>query len=163
MKTLIAVSDTHGHKENLDVLRQIFEECDYIVHLGDGRADMREIAEKYPEKTYLLKGNCDLCGGLKEAEIQIEGVKIFACHGDLYRVKSEPYTLAEEAKKRGACVALYGHTHRAETETVNGVTLVCPGNLKSPLYQGGSYAYLVVHGNKCVVTPVGAAPGAEEK
>ena len=46
MKTLIAVSDTHGHKENLNALSQIFEECDYIFYLGDGRADMREIAEK---------------------------------------------------------------------------------------------------------------------
>ena len=122
MKTLIAVSDTHGHKENLNALSQIFEECDYIVHLGDGRADMREISEKYPEKTYVLKGNCDLCGGLKEAEIQIEGVKIFACHGDLYRVKSEPFTLAEEAKRRGASVALYGHTHRAAVHRADGCT-----------------------------------------
>lgn len=156
MKTLIAVSDTHGHKENLNALFRIFEECDYIFHLGDGRADMREIAEKYPEKTYVLKGNCDLCGGLKEAEIQIEGVKIFACHGDLYRVKSEPYTLAAEAKQRGASFSLYGHTHRAAIETVNGVTLVCPGSLKLPLYQGGSYAYLVINGDKCVATVVGA-------
>lgn len=156
MKTLIAISDTHGHKENLEALSRVFEECDYIVHLGDGRADMREISEKYPEKTYVLKGNCDLCGGLKEAEIQIEGVKVFACHGDLYRVKSEPYTLAAEAKERGAGVALYGHTHRAAIETVNGVTLVCPGNLKSPLYRGGTYAYLVIDKEKCVATLVGA-------
>ena len=156
MKTLIAVSDTHGRKENLNVLSQIFEECDYILHLGDGRTDMREIAEKYPEKTYVLKGNCNLCGGLKEAEIEIEGVKIFACHGDLYRVKSDPYALAAEAKERGASVALYGHVHRAAIETINGVTLVCPGNLKSPLYQGGTYAYLVINGEKVITTLVGA-------
>ena len=161
MKTLIAVSDTHGRKENLGALSRVFEECDYLVHLGDGRADMKEIAEEYPEKTYVLKGNCDLCGGLKEAEIQIEGVKIFACHGDLYRVKSEPFTLAEEAKRRGASVALYGHTHRAAIERVDGVTLVCPGSMKSPLYRGGSYAYLVIDGDKCTAVLVGAETEAE--
>ncbi len=155
MKTVLVISDTHGRKENLDALSRLMEESDYIVHLGDGRADMREIEEKYPEKTYVLKGNCDLCGGLREAEIEIEGVKIFACHGDLYRVKSETYTLLREAKERGADVALYGHTHNAEITESDGVTLVCPGTMKFPLYRGGTYAYLVITGTKCVATIVG--------
>ena len=98
MKTAVVISDTHGHKENLSAIARVLDEADYIFHLGDGRFDMREIEEKYPEKVYTFKGNCDLCGGLREAEIEIEGVKIFACHGDMYRVKSEPFTLAEEAK-----------------------------------------------------------------
>ena len=59
MKTVLVISDTHGRKENLDALSRLMEESDYIVHLGDGRADMREIEEKYPEKTYVLKGNCE--------------------------------------------------------------------------------------------------------
>ena len=51
MTTVLVISDTHGRKENLDALSRLMEESDYIVHLGDGRADMREIEEKYPEKT----------------------------------------------------------------------------------------------------------------
>ena len=76
MKTAVVISDTHGHKENLAAIARVLDEADYIFHLGDGRFDMREIEEKYPEKTYSFKGNCDLCGGLREAEIEIEGVKI---------------------------------------------------------------------------------------
>lgn len=155
MKTAVVISDTHGHKENLAAISRVLDEADYIFHLGDGRFDMRELEEKYPEKVYSFKGNCDLCGGLREAEIEIEGVKIFACHGDMYRVKSDPFTLAEEAKKRGATVALYGHTHNAAIEEVNGVTLVCPGTMKFPLYAGGTYAYLVICGEKCTATIVG--------
>ena len=45
MKTVLVISDTHGRKENLDALSRLMEESDYIVHLGDGRADMREIEE----------------------------------------------------------------------------------------------------------------------
>lgn len=156
MKTAIVISDSHGHGENLAALSRLFEECDYIFHLGDGRGDMREIEKKYPKKTYSLRGNCDFCAGLREVEVEIEGVKIFACHGDAYRVKSEPYTLAKEAKSRGASVALYGHTHRPLVEEAEGVILVCPGTMKSPLHFGGSYAYLVVNGEKVVATLVGA-------
>lgn len=155
MKTAVVISDTHGHTENLSAIARVLDEADYIFHLGDGRYDMREAEEKYPEKVYTFKGNCDFCGGLREAEIEIEGVKIFACHGDMYRVKSEPFTLAEEAKKRGAAVALYGHTHNAAIEEIGGVTLVCPGTMKFPLYVGGTYAYLVICGDKCTATIVG--------
>lgn len=156
MKTAIVISDTHGHGENLAALSRLFEECDYIFHLGDGRGDMREIEACYPEKTYTLRGNCDFCVGLREVEVDVEGVKIFACHGDAYRVKSEPYTIAKEARSRGASVVLYGHTHRPLVERIDGVTLVCPGTMKSPLFFGGSYAYLVINGEKAVATLVGA-------
>ena len=55
----------------------------------------------------------------------------------------------------GAAVALYGHTHNAAIEEIGGVTLVCPGTMKFPLYAGGTYAYLVICGDKCTVTIVG--------
>lgn len=155
MKTVLVISDTHGHRGNLEALSQTMAEADYIFHLGDGRGDMREIEEKYPEKIYTLKGNCDFGCGLREVEVEIEGVKIFACHGDAYRVKSETFTIAKEAKSRGAMVALYGHTHHAEIVQEDGIILVCPGTMKFPLYRGGTYAYLVITGAKCVATIVG--------
>lgn len=50
MKTVLVISDTHGRKENLDALSRLMEESDYIVHLGDGRADMRESRKNIPKK-----------------------------------------------------------------------------------------------------------------
>lgn len=155
MKTAVVISDTHGHGENLDSLSRVFEECDYIFHLGDGRADMCFIEEKYPLKAYSFKGNCDFGVGLREEVVEIEGVTLFACHGDRYRVKNTLSDLSAEAKRRGATIALYGHTHRAEIAEENGVTLVCPGTLKYPPYRGGTYAYLVICGKKCTATIVG--------
>ena len=50
MKTAVVISDTHGHKENLSAIARVLDEADYIFHLGDGRFDMREAEEIYPEK-----------------------------------------------------------------------------------------------------------------
>lgn len=155
MKTFVILSDTHGNVKNLDALSRLFDECDYIVHLGDGAWDMREIQEKYPEKTYVLQGNCDIRPALKDAEIQAESVKIFACHGHAYSVKSGWEKLAREAKKRGADIALYGHTHQAEIREVDGILCINPGTLSYPLHRGGTYCYLVVHGKKATPVIVG--------
>ena len=43
MRTLVVNSDTHGRTEGLNALRPLFAENDYIVHLGDGAADMLDV------------------------------------------------------------------------------------------------------------------------
>ena len=145
MKTMVILSDTHGHREGIRRLERLFAENDYVLHLGDGAADMREVSAQYPEKTFVCQGNCDLYPALSAWELDVER----------YRVKSGLTALAEEAKKRGCGVALYGHTHRAFVGEVNGVLLVNPGSLKAPAGEGGSYAYLVVNGDKATATIVG--------
>ena len=95
MKKLIVVSDTHGRREGLSELLPLIAENDYIVHLGDGAMDMREIRSEYPEKVYACCGNCDPFSPIpEEGEIEVEGVKIFFCHGHRYGVKSGLTALA---------------------------------------------------------------------
>ena len=130
-------------------LRPVMEENDYIVHLGDGSSDMREIVSQFPEKTYVCRGNCDGAYGEEEFVIEAERVSILCCHGHRYGVKSNLTRLAARAKELGCEVALYGHTHRAGAEEVDGVLCVNPGSAGS--YTEPSYCYLVVHGDK--VTP----------
>lgn len=155
MKTLVILSDTHGHREGIEKLRGLFAENSYIIHLGDGAADMREISAEYPDKTYVCQGNCDFYPALSEYELDVEGVRIFFCHGHKYRVKSGLSRLAEEAKRRGCRIALYGHTHKALISEENGVLLVNPGSLRYPAGEGGSYCYLTVSGEKVVPVIVG--------
>ena len=145
---MIVLSDTHGHRDNVWRLEGAFKECDYILHLGDGALDMSEVLALYPKKTFVCRGNCDLARAPREGELEIEGVKIFFCHGDAYRVKWELFRLAEEAKSRGCQLALFGHTHRAEIAEVDGVTLVNPGSMKLPPFFGGSYAYITFKDGK---------------
>ncbi len=155
MKTVLIMSDSHGHRENIDALYKIIDEADYVVHLGDGVPDMREYTEKYPEKTYVCKGNCDLFPALKEWVLEVEGVRIFMCHGDRYRVKSDVNRIVEEAKKNDCSVVLHGHTHEAVVETVDGVLVVCPGTMKYPAELGGTYAYMTIGNGKAYAVIVG--------
>lgn len=157
MKNIVVLSDTHGRKNNVKTLAPIFADADFIVHLGDGAADVREFQALYPDKTFICRGNCDFftAGFLPEGELTVEGVKFFFCHGDKYRVKSTYQTIVEEAKKRKASVALFGHTHRAEIREQDGVLLVNPGSFSSPKGFGGTYAYLSVSNGKAYPVIVG--------
>ena len=99
MKTIVVISDTHGHRAGIEKLKPLFAENDYIIHLGDGASDMRDIVNAYPEKTFVCQGNCDFFSALPEGELEVEGVKIFFCHGHKYRVKADLSALAEEAPR----------------------------------------------------------------
>lgn len=153
MKTFVILSDSHG-RSNRELLRMspLFAENDYIVHLGDGSSDMRSIFSRYPEKTYICKGNCDFSYGEEEFVIETEGVSLLCCHGHRYGVKGGLTRLAARAKELGADAALYGHTHTAGIETVDGVLCINPGALSS--YHDPSYGYLVAHNGKITATIV---------
>ena len=149
MKTVTIVSDSHGNRSALDKLFPVFAESDYIIHLGDTSSDGQYIKKAFGDKTYLINGNCDHPKlGVDEIIIEIEGVKIFACHGDKYGVKQGYDRIAYRAEEQGCNVALFGHTHRAVEIERGGVTLFNPGTLSR--YCRNTYLYLVVSGDKAV-------------
>ena len=153
MKKLVIISDSHGNLKGVSELLPLMAENDYVIHLGDGAGDMREARSLYPEKVYSCGGNCDFFSPLPEdGELEIEGVKIYFCHGHRYGVKSELLSLALEAKRRECDIALYGHTHIPLITEKEGVTLINPGALRHSVGKGGSYCYLVINGKK--FTPV---------
>ena len=153
MKTVVVLSDTHGNIGGIEKLDGILSESDYIIHLGDTSGDGAKIARKYPDKTYLVNGNCDImhCGE-NELVIDIEDIKIFATHGHLYSAKSTLLKLAKRAKELKCKLALYGHTHRASEDELDGVTLINPGTMSR--YSRMSYCYLVINKDKAVAKTV---------
>jgi hypothetical protein len=149
MKTITVVSDSHGNRRAFEQLDGVFAESDIIIHLGDTSGDGQFIKNKYPNKTYVLNGNCDFMKvGQDKLVLQVEGVKIFACHGDAYSVKTMLSRLAYAAEEEGCTVALYGHTHIAREDVMGDVTLFNPGTLSR--YSQKTYLYLVIHENKAV-------------
>lgn len=147
MKTVVVISDSHGNRRAFEKLYGIFGESDYIIHLGDTSSDGGFIRSAYPEKTIVVNGNCDPFKlGEDEKVLEVENVKIFMCHGHLYSVKSTLLRLAKRAKECGCKIALYGHTHSARADEIDGVTLLNPGNLSR--YGQNSYLYLVINGDK---------------
>ena len=150
---MIVLSDSHGRaRRELEKLRPLFAENDYIVHLGDGSSDLREILRAYPEKTFLCKGNCDFSFGAEELVIEAEGLRILCCHGHRQSVKSGIERLAAYARSKDCDIALYGHTHLAEVRELEGVLCINPGALGS--YSDPSYCYLVLNRGKATHTLV---------
>lgn len=149
MKSVIVLSDSHGNRTAIDKLFPLLSECDYIIHLGDTSSDGQYIKKAFGEKVYLINGNCDFMKlGQDEITLEIEGVKIFACHGDRYGVKYAYDRLAYRAEELSCSVALFGHTHRATEFQIGGVTLFNPGTLSR--YSENSYLYLVLDKGKAV-------------
>ena len=152
MKTFVILSDSHGRYKNVQKIAPLFSENDYIVHLGDGSSDMRPYLSQYPEKLFVMKGNCDFSYGMEETVIEAEGLSVLCCHGHRYGVKRGLETLAARAKELNCEIALYGHTHRAGIETVDGVLCINPGSVGE--YAAPSYCYLVLHKGKATPTIV---------
>lgn len=152
MKTAIVISDSHGRRLTLEKLHDRIAENDLCIHLGDGSSDIRPYAAEFPQKVVSLRGNCDFSYGEEERVIELEGVRIFACHGHRYGVKRDLTALAARAKALSCPVALYGHTHIATIEESDGVTLINPGALSD--YLKPTYCYLVVSGGKAIPTIV---------
>ena len=147
MKKITVVSDTHGNMAAIQKLFPIFAESDMIIHLGDTSSDGQVIRSAFTDKTYLLKGNCDLSRiGEDELILEVEGIKIFACHGDRYGVKRGYDNIAYKAEQEGCKVALFGHTHAPIKKNVGEITLFNPGTLRR--YATNTYLYLVVVGDK---------------
>lgn len=60
----------------------------------------------------ILWGNNDFFSRLpREEEFNLEGHHIFITHGHAYYVSMGEAHLQEEARRRGADIVMYGHTH----------------------------------------------------
>ena len=143
MKTILVLSDTHGNLSDMEKLKGIMAESDYVFHLGDYRSDMLAFRE-FSSKIYSVCGNCD--GGGNDEIVEIEGLKIMLTHGDRYSVKNGLYKLILKAKEICADVVFFGHTHNACVEKEDGVYLINPGSMTR--YGERSYCYAVVYDKK---------------
>ena len=126
-------SDSHGDHEALDELLERMGVLDAACFLGAVARDaehLRERLEAMPNQPplYAVRGNNDYystCTLPWELLIELGGVRIYMTHG--HRLVSL-MNLAYKAQECGAQVALFGHTHQALCETVQGVLLLNPGS-----------------------------------
>ncbi len=146
MKKIVVFSDTHGNKRALAKAADIMFESDYVFHLGDGYDDFVDYAYALKDKAIQVSGNCDWSSE-NEVVVEIEKVRILACHGHLYGVKQGFDKLVARAKELGCSVMFYGHTHVADIREKDGVTLINPG-CASPYSTVKSFAYVVANGGK---------------
>lgn len=146
MKTIVVFSDSHGFPLPTK-LQEVAREADFVFFLGDG---IRGLDDMLLHKGFhAVKGNCDAyCGFPDDELVQVEDVKFLLTHGHEYHVKHDKLPILLKAHELGANVALYGHTHFAEELEEQGILLLNPGAISSPMIGVASYAYFVVSGDK---------------
>lgn len=126
-------SDTHGLREPMRDLYKLYPN-DGIIHLGDHIDDARWMMHYTAgHPVYQVKGNCDFgAAGPEDQLLELGGVKFLLMHGHRFGVKSGYGGALAEAKRRGADVLLFGHTHLPFLEEREGVLMMNPGSLRNP-------------------------------
>lgn len=127
------ISDTHNFLDP-EVLR-LFAGVDHILHAGDiGQPRILAELEAVAPVTAVL-GNTD--GGLacRETEsVQLGRLRILLHH------IVDPHawwgSVGERIRRERPQVVVYGHTHRAAWETVDGIHFVNPGSASRPRRTG---------------------------
>lgn len=154
--SIVVVSDSHGDAKNLLTVIKDSQNCDCLIFCGDGISDLSMILGTVlasalqihiPPVLAFVHGNNDFqtfalknpqSGSLtninvpQEVVIPVAGHKIFATHGHLHGVYAGLKNLREAAKKHGADVAVFGHTHVASYSNSDGMLSLNPGSSRLP-------------------------------
>ena len=146
LKRIIVISDTHRSIGNcLDILDNIIN-IDIVIHLGDHTSDAEEISSIFPDVQMIkIRGNNDFDFSTPtELTLNVDGVKIFCCHGHMYSKKS----LFKIAHDEGCQIILCGHTHISEIYTDSEITLLNPGSISRPRDYHCSYGVIEIEDGK---------------
>ena len=146
------MSDSHKNTSNVrKIIEKHKDDGDLFLHLGDGEREFESVIAEYPTlKCEHVCGNCDFYSFAPTFNlIKAEGKRIFITHGHIYNVKYAINELIYAAQGLNADVALYGHTHIAKSEYIDGMYLVNPGSCSGM----GNASYAILD-----ITPAGIVP-----
>ena len=141
MKALI-LSDNHCKNIAIEA-----NKYDYIFHAGDYGASLNTLKAL---KAIYVRGNCDI-EGLAERVLEIDGIKIFITHGNLYNVKMDYLRLIYKAMSVDAKICIFGHTHSQELFFENGICFINPGAYKDNKYAEIIDDEIIFHDNARVI------------
>jgi phosphoesterase, MJ0936 family len=131
---IIVISDTHGDLSGFERAVDQQPKADLFIHLGDCERDLDQVKPLFPDKRFLsVAGNCDFGSDTPtESETIARGRRIFFTHGHPYHVKFGYASAIGEARRRGADILLFGHTHLPYTAYEDGLYIMNPGSLGHP-------------------------------
>ena len=136
---LCVCSDSHGNIRGLQKMVEK-EHPSMILFLGDGNRDLLHVDVPDHVPVLAVAGNCDLLCTLPTTRtVEVEGKRIFMTHGHQYGVKQGLSGLRTAAADAEADIVVYGHTHIAAAQQMDGRVFLCPGSIGS-----GGYQYLVL-------------------
>lgn len=134
---ITVMSDSHRLKSNLfEIVEKHMGSTDLFIFLGDGEDDFDDVTALYRDLRFeRVAGNCDWYSTLPlYKEIMFDGKKVFFSHGHPFRVKHGYDEIIGEARRRGADICLFGHTHTQYTAYDDGLYIMNPGSVASGEY-----------------------------
>lgn len=152
MKILI-LGDTHAQDDIFLRILSAEKNIDVMLHTGDFEGSefvYREIAD-FP--FYYIAGNNDFFTDAPyERILTLDSCRIFMTHGHRYNLERGYMDLCNEAIRRGASIAVYGHSHEPVAEYCKGVLMLNPGSTSWPRQKNRkpSYIVLTLEGAKAV-------------
>lgn len=143
------ISDTHGFLD--PQIKTIFAGVDHILHAGDiGDAFIAFELEQLAPVT-VVTGNTDAGLSFKETEVVELAARKFLVHHIV-----NPHAPADKIKARIARerpdVVVFGHTHRAFCETLNGILFFNPGYAGKPKF-GAERSAAILHCDEKEIRP----------
>ena len=157
------MSDSHGHFNQVRKIVEANKELtDCFIHLGDGLEEFQDVSNMYHHLCFVaVKGNNDWGSIDQKLKVQTWGSKlVMMTHGDLEGVKYNLDGLVKKAAELKVDVVLYGHTHVARCDYINGVHIINPGSLKESYRTPSSYLSLEISANS--ITPTIILVGEEK-
>ena len=145
MTKVLIVSDTHRKLANLEKVIKRQGSLDCLLHLGDIEGQLEQVERMAGCPVLCVRGNCDYDFSLpQDRDFELLGHHIFMTHGHLYGIGFGTGTLASAAKRRGADIVLFGHTHRPFLRQEDGMTLLNPGSISLPRQEERAYTYALL-------------------
>lgn len=146
-------SDSHGDHAALDELLEKMGHLDAACFLGDVSRDAYHLEDRLAAmpgspKVYAVRGNNDWGSILPlDQLIELGGVVIYMTHGHMI---ASVQSLAYRAMEKGAKVALFGHTHAAFCEYMDGVMVLNPGSAGNYCRGGSARASVMEIEHGCI-------------
>ncbi len=141
---VLVISDSHGETSGIREILERHGDIDHIFFLGDGARDMMRLSAEYGTQLHLAAGNCDIFELSRLYELErICDTTVLYTHGHQIGVKYGTEKLKEAAKKVGAKLALYGHTHCPKIDYEDGIYIVNPGSVAQPR-DGSKKSYAII-------------------
>lgn len=132
-------SDAHGRDDGMRRALALHPDVKNVLFLGDGLRDLFRIAPLYPGVSFrAVRGNMDAFSfstpAAEEEEFSLFGTRVLMMHGHLYGVKGGLAAAEGHARRAGARVLLYGHTHEPylHYDSETGLYTFNPGSVGRP-------------------------------
>ena len=145
MMKILILGDTHAQDDIFLRILSVEKDYDVLLHTGDFEGSELVYRELSDTPLYCVAGNNDFFTDAPyERVIELESCRIFMTHGHRYDLHQGYQKVCDEAIRRGASIAIYGHSHVPVAEYHRGVLMLNPGSTSWPRQKNRKPSYILL-------------------